>query len=148
MSITESFSQSVSEDKYPSLSRSIDILAFILLLAALFMPLVRLGFRTMQFVDTDALPIVAGAALIGLLAAFGRYRRIAVASALVYGGTLLIFVMNFYDKMAAMQNVLKVNPFAVLVTGLIGLTWGCAVITICILAVLCSGVFVRQMRQT
>lgn len=109
------------------------------------MPLVRFGFGTMQFVNTDALPIVAGAALIGPLAAFGRYRRIAVISALVYGGALLIFVMKFHDKLGAMQNELKDNPFAGLIYGLVGLTW--VVITICVLAVLCSGIFVRQMRQ-
>ena len=85
------------------------------------MPLVRFGFRTMQFVDTDALPIVAGAALIGPLAAFGRYRRIAVISALVYGGALLIFVTKFQDKLGTMQNELKDNPFAGLIYGLVGL---------------------------
>jgi len=106
------------------------------------MPLVRFGFGTMQFVNTDELPIVAGAALIGPLAAFGRYRRIAVISALVYGGALLIFVMKFHDKLGAMQNELKDNPFAGLIYGLVGLTW--VVITICVLAVLCSGIFVRQ----
>ena len=85
------------------------------------MPLVRFGFRTMQFVNTDALPIVAGAALIGPLAAFGRYRRIAVISALVYGGALLIVVTKFQDKLGTMQNELKDNPLAGLIYGLVGL---------------------------
>jgi hypothetical protein len=44
-----------SGGEYPNLSPPIDILAFIVLLAALFMPLVRFGFRTMRFVDTDGL---------------------------------------------------------------------------------------------
>ena len=136
------------ETKYLELSRTIDITAFIVLLAALFMPLVRFGFRTMQFVDTDSLPIVAGAALVGLLAAFGRYRRIAVISAIVYGSVFLIFVANFYDKIEKMHNELKGNPFAGLVTGLVGLSWGCAVITLGVLAVLCSVALARQIRQS
>ena len=115
----------------------IDIGAFLVLGAGLFMPLVRM-LLTVRLIDTDAALIFAGAALVGLLAAVARYRRIAVISALVYGGAFAFFIVNFYKGIDELKESLKGNPFGGLAYFLIGWEWGCVVITLGVLVVLCS----------
>jgi hypothetical protein len=137
--------QAREEDAYPTASRMIDVGAFLLLASGLFMPVARLGFRMMQLIDTDASLIFAGASAVGLFAALARHRRIVVISALVYGGFFAVYVVNFQEKVEEMRVQLRNNPFRGLAEAMIGLEWGCAVITLGVLAVLCSTVIVHRL---
>jgi hypothetical protein len=130
-------------EPYPATARMIDIGAFLVLGAGLFMPLARVAFRTVQLIDTNDALLFAGAALAGLLAAVASYRWIAVISALVYGGAFAFFIANYYQRIGDLKEKLKGNPFSGLAESMIGLEWGCAAITLGVLAVLCSTVIVR-----
>ena len=123
---------------YPAISRLIDIGAFIVLMGGIYFPVARIAFRPLQLASTDLAIIFAGAAFAGLVAALARYRRIAVISALIYGGLFVFRIITFYEKMETASRKLKDNPFRGLFTSMVGLDWGCAVITIAVLAILCS----------
>jgi hypothetical protein len=131
-------------DNYPDIARIIDVVAFLVLASSLFVPIIRVGFRMLHLVDTDVALIFAGAALVGLGAALAKYRRIVVISAVVYGALFALFVVNYFQKIENLRTGLKDNLFGGLVDAVIGLEWGCAVITFGVLAVLCSGLFVRR----
>ena len=131
-------------DAYPS--RMIDVGAFLILAGALFMPIARAGFRTVQLVDTDGALIVGTAALAGLVAALAKHRRIAVIGALLYGGVFAGFIWNYYEKIGVMREQLKGNPFGGVAEAMIGLEWGCAVITMSVLAVLSSTAILRAAK--
>jgi hypothetical protein len=134
-------------DEYPNTARTIDVVAFLVLASGLFVPIGRVGFRMMHLVETDAALIFAGSALVGLVAALAKYRRIAVTSALVYGALFAFFVVNYHQRLSTLRAQLKDNPFGGLVDVMVGLEWGCAVITLGVLAVLCSNIYVRRIYQ-
>jgi hypothetical protein len=130
-------------DAYPTTSRMIDAGAFLLLASAIFMPIVRLQgqfaflFQTVELVERfDVALLVGGATLAGLLAALAKYRRIALISALVYGGVVALFVVNYY------KTTENLGPYYV---KFFHLDWGCSVIALGVLAVLCSTVIVHRL---
>ena len=64
-------------------------------------------------------------------------------SAVVYGGLFALFVSNYYEKIGEMRKQLEGNPFAGLAEAMIGLEWGCPVIALSVITVLCSAAIAR-----
>ena len=143
-STLENVEQILVSDDYPDTARMIDIGAFLLLAGGLFVPVVSLGFRTMKLIDTDLPLIFAGAAIGGLLAALARKRKIVVLCALSYSALFAFFIANYYDKIEKMKEQLAGNPFRGLAEAMVGLDWGCAVITVGVLAAFFSTAIARQ----
>jgi hypothetical protein len=133
-----------TRQSYPQVSRVIDIIALLVLIAAIFAPFARIGFRSMQLAETDSLILFAGCALLGLFGALGRKRWIAVTGALIYGSWFAILIVLYYSQLDKARAELKGNPFWGLFDATVGLDWGCAVILFAVSAVIFSNAIGRN----
>jgi hypothetical protein len=133
----------IEQPKYPSLSRLIDIGAFLVLGLAIFMPVANMGVRSLSLADqTYSVELFGGAALIGPLGAIARKRWLADLGAVVYGLLFAVDVVMMNSLLKNVETDLKDNIFFYLLPH--GFTWGAAVVVICVTLILCSRVIARR----